>query len=216
MNDLLNPKGKPWVLLEGHADITMAKEIPSKERKTSPRVCMYAGGVYRQYGLHNLVEGFRLADPTDAQLVIYGPGDYVEELKAVAEQDERIHYGGMLLNREIVEREMEATLLINPRPTDEEYVRYSFPSKTMEYMSTGTPVLTTVLPGMPEEYHPYVNLIREETPQGIARALRETLARSDEALLEQGMAARSFVLTQKDNVTQASKILEMLNRMQRK
>ena len=59
-------------------------------------------------------------------------------------------------------------------------------------------------------------LIREETPQGIACALRETLARSDEALLEQGMAARSFVLTQKDNVTQASKILEMLNRMQRK
>ena len=61
-----------------------------------------------------------------------------------------------------------------------------------------------------------MNLIREETPQGIARALREPLARSDEALLEQGMAARSFVLTQKDNVTQASKILEMLNRMQRK
>ena len=210
MNDLLNPKGKPWVLLEGHADITMAKEIPSKERKTSPRVCMYAGGVYRQYGLHNLVEGFRLADPADAQLVIYGPGDYVEELKAVAEQDERIHYGGMLLNREIVEREMEATLLINPRPTDEEYVRYSFPSKTMEYMSTGTPVLTTVLPGMPREYHPYVYLLEDETAQGIAETLRSVLSQTEDALFEKGQAARHFILNEKNNVIQAQKILDML------
>ena len=103
-------------------------------------------------------------------------------------------------------------MLVNPRPTAEEFVKYSFPSKTMEYMSTGTPVLTTVLPGMPEEYHPYVYLIRDETPQGIARALKDTLAQSDEALLQKGMAARNFVLTEKDNVTQAEKILEMLKR----
>lgn len=216
MNGRLNPTGKPYVVLEGHADIAMGEKIPALERKRHPRVCLYAGGVSRQYGLANLVEGFRLAELPDTELHIYGPGDYVEELKTVAAEDSRIKYGGMLLSTEIVDKEMEATLLVNPRPTSEEFVKYSFPSKTMEYMSTGTPVLTTVLPGMPEEYHPYVNLIREETPQGIACALRETLARSDEALLEQGMAARSFVLTQKDNVTQASKILEMLTRMQRK
>lgn len=216
MNGHLNPTGKPYVILEGHADIAMEKRTPSLERKQHPRVCLYAGGVSRQYGLANLVEGFRLANLPDTELHIYGPGDYVEELKTVAAEDSRVKYGGMLLNTEIVDKEMEATLLVNPRPTSEEFVKYSFPSKTMEYMSTGTPVLTTVLPGMPEEYHPYVNLIREETPQGIACALRETLERSDEALLEQGMAARSFVLTQKDNVTQAGKILEMLTKMRRK
>ena len=142
--------------------------------------------------------------------MIYGPGDYVEELKAVAEQDERIHYGGMLLNRQIVEREMEATLLINPRPTDEEYVRYSFPSKTMEYMSTGTPVLTTVLPGMPKEYHPYVYLLEDETPQGIAETLGSVLSQTEDALFEKGQAARHFILGKKNNIIQAQKILDML------
>ena len=212
MNDYLNPKGKPHVILEGHSDIAMERQEPSLARKTSPRVCMYAGGVSKQYGLENLVKGFRKADLPDARLEIYGPGDYVQELSRIAAEDSRIFYGGMLLNAEIVEREMAATLLVNPRPTGEEYVKYSFPSKTMEYMSTGTPVLTTVLPGMPKEYHPYVYLLEEETADAIAEKLGQIFAQPADALFEKGMKAREFILKEKNNVTQAGKILAMLER----
>ena len=212
MNDYLNKKGKPYVILEGHADITMADRIPAMEKKTSPRICFYAGGVSKQYGLSNLVEGFLQADLPNACLHIYGPGDYVEELEQIAAEDSRVFYGGMLLNTEIVAKEQEATLLVNPRPTDEEYVKYSFPSKTMEYMASGTPVLTTVLPGMPKEYHPYVYLLEEETADGITKMLKEVLANSDEELFQKGSEARAFVLEQKNNVIQARKILEMLRK----
>ena len=213
MNDRVNPQGKPHVILEGHADIAMAKEHPSLSRKRSPRACLYAGSVRKIYGLETLVQGFRLADLPDTQLLIYGPGDYVEELKRI--DDPRIVYGGMLLSSEIVGKEMEAALLVNPRPTDAEYVKYSFPSKTMEYMASGTPVLTTNLPGMPREYLPYVNLIEEETPQGIANALKKVLAQSDEALMEQGLRARRFVLEQRNNLVQAKKIITMLESTER-
>ena len=212
MNDYLNKKGKPYVILEGHADITMRERIPSLEKKSSPRICFYAGGVSKQYGLSNLVDGFRQANLPNARLDIYGPGDYVEELSKIAEEDPRVFYGGMLLNSEIVAKEQEATLLVNPRPTNEEYVKYSFPSKTMEYMASGTPVLTTVLPGMPKEYHPYVYLLEDETAEGIAEKLRQVLVNSDEELFQKGTEARTFVLEQKNNVIQAQKILEMLNR----
>ena len=210
MNDYLNQKGKPYVILEGHADITMADRIPAMEKKTEPRICFYAGGVSKQYGLSNLVEGFRKANLPNARLHIYGPGDYVKELQQIAAEDQRFFYGGMLLNTEIVKKEQEATLLVNPRPTGEEYVKYSFPSKTMEYMASGTPVLTTVLPGMPKEYHSYVYLLEDETADGITRKLKEVLANSDETLFRKGMEARKFVLEQKNNVIQASKILDML------
>ena len=210
MNDYLNQKGKPYVILEGHADITMADRIPAMEKKTEPRICFYAGGVSKQYGLSNLVEGFRNANLPNARLHIYGPGDYVKELQQIAAEDQRFFYGGMLLNTEIVKKEQEATLLVNPRPTGEEYVKYSFPSKTMEYMASGTPVLTTVLPGMPKEYHSYVYLLEDETADGITRKLKEVLANSDETLFRKGMEARKFVLEQKNNVIQASKILDML------
>lgn len=211
MNDRLNPKGKPYVILEGHADITMQDRPPLP--KKDPRICLYAGGVSRQYGLADLVEGFRLADLPNARLEIYGPGDYVQELEEIAAQDSRIVYGGMLLSSEVVDKERQATLLVNPRPTREEFVKYSFPSKTMEYMASGTPVLTTNLPGMPPEYHPYVYLIREETPEGVAAALKQVLSQSNQQLEEKGLAAREFVLGQKNNVMQAKKILQMLERM---
>ncbi len=212
MNSYIGNENRPYVVLEGHADITMAEKAPSLEQKKSPRVCLYAGSVCVQYGLKNLVEGFRMADIPNARLEIYGPGDYVEELKAIAAEDPRVFYGGMLLSSEVVEKEMEATLLVNPRPTNEEFVKYSFPSKTMEYMSSGTPVATTVLPGMPEEYHSYVYLFRDESAQGIGKTLKEIFENDDQTLFRKGQDARAFVLDTRNNVIQAAKIIEKFSR----
>lgn len=210
MNDYLGNSGKPYVVLEGHADITMRSHTPSPERKLPQRVCLYAGSLSRKYGLGDLVEGFQQANLPNTQLHLYGRGDFVPELEQIAREDSRIVYGGMLLSGEVVEKEMEAALLVNPRPTNEEFVKYSFPSKTMEYMSTGTPVLTTRLPGIPEEYKEHLYFIEEESAAGIARALKDTLSHSDGELFSKGMAAREFVLEQRNNVVQAEKILKML------
>ena len=98
-------------------------------------------------------------------------------------------------------------LLVNPRPTNEEYTKYSFPSKNMEYMASGTPVLTTHLPGMPKEYNEYVFLLDEETEAGVAYALDSIFSRSTEELHQKGLAAKEFVMKEKNNVVQASKVL---------
>ena len=212
MNQRLNPKGKPYVILEGHADISMREHPASLEKKTHPRVCLYAGAISKQYGLDMLMEGFRKANIPDAQLHLYGYCDFEEEVRAVAEADDRIFYGGLLMNHEVVQKEQEATLLVNPRPTHEEFVKYSFPSKTMEYMASGTPVLTTVLPGMPKDYYPHVFLLEQETAEGIADKLTEVLSLSDEELFEKGKAAKEFILDTRNNVVQAAKILRMLEK----
>lgn len=212
MNDYINPTGKPYVVLEGQADVSMEEKKPSPGIKVKPRTLLYAGGISKIYGSEILVQGFRMANIPDTRLEIYGYGDYMEELTTIAQEDPRVCYGGLLMNDQVVEKEQQATLLVNPRPTDAAFVKYSFPSKTMEYMASGTPVLTTVLPGMPREYHPYVYLLEEETPQGVAKKLTEVLSQTDEALFEKGMAAREFILREKNNVAQAEKILEMLRK----
>ena len=210
MNDYIRNPGKPYVILEGHSDISMKEKQPSMDKKQPVRTVFYAGGVSRQYGLADLAEGFLRSDLPNTRLEIYGPGDYVKELQSIAEKDARVFYGGMLLNTEIVAKEQEATLLVNPRPTHEEFVKYSFPSKTMEYMASGTPVLTTLLPGMPKEYYPYVYFIDEESADGIAAALKAVLEHTDEALFRKGQEARDFVLDGRNNVVQAKKLLQML------
>lgn len=212
MNDYINHTGKPYVVLEGQADITMREHEPSMDMKLQPRVVLYAGGVSREYGAETMTQGFLKARIPNSQLHIYGPGDYVEELEQITKEDDRVFYGGMILNTQVVEKEQQATLLINPRPTHEEFVKYSFPSKTMEYMSSGTPALTTRIPGIPKDYEPYLFFIDEETVDGVAEALKRALSHTDEELFQKGLAARSFILDTRNNVIQAGRILEMLKK----
>ena len=38
---------------------------------------------------------------------------------------------------------------VNPRQNNEEFTKYSFPSKTMEYLASGVPVVAYKLDGIP-------------------------------------------------------------------
>ena len=210
MNKIVNPKDRPCVVLEGHADISMANIQNNIAEKDNPRVCLYAGTLRKIYGIKMLVEGFLKANIPNAELHIYGSGDYVEELKALSEQNSTVKYLGVAPNQKILENELKATLLINPRPTNEDYTKYSFPSKNMEYMASGTPVLTTKLPGMPKEYNEYVFLLEKEDANGVAEALKKVFSSSAEMLHAKGIKAKKFVLQEKNNVVQAAKVLDMI------
>ena len=213
MNDIVNPKNHPYVVMEGHADMSMSGVENSLENKAAKRVCLYAGSLMKIYGIENLVEGFVKANIPDTELHIYGNGDYVERLNELVKQHENVKYLGIAPNREIVDAELKATLLVNPRPTNEEYTKYSFPSKNMEYMASGTPVLTTKLPGMPKEYDEYVYLLEDESADGVCKALLEIFSKSAEELHQKGKEAKSFVLKEKNNVKQAEKLLALIKEL---
>lgn len=213
MNDIVNPKKRPYVVLEGHSDISMAEVENCLDRKYEKRVCLYAGTLRRVYGIENLVKGFIKANIPDSELHIYGEGDFRGELEELAKQYDSVKYMGIAPNHEVVEKELKCTLLVNPRPTDADYTKYSFPSKNMEYMASGTPVLTTRLPGMPKEYNDYVFLLDEETENGVCEKLKEIFSLSKEQLHDKGSCAKNFVMKEKNNVVQAKKVLEMLDRI---
>lgn len=210
MSKVVNPRNNPYVVLEGHSDIAMKDRENNLQDKHSKKVCFYAGSLRRIYGIENLVQGFVQADIPGTELHIYGNGDYVEDLKKLSEKYENVKYLGIAPNETIVQEEMKATLLVNPRPTGEDYTQYSFPSKNMEYMASGTPVLTTCLPGMPKEYDPYVFLLRNETAEGVRDMLKEIFSHTPEQLHQKGKAAKQFVMEQKNNVVQAKKVLNMV------
>ena len=63
----------------------------------------------------------------------------------------RIEFLGMLPRTDVLELQSKATILVNPRQPVGDFTKYSFPSKTIEYMASGTPLLMYKLPGIPEE-----------------------------------------------------------------
>lgn len=213
MNSRVNPSGKPYIVLEGHVDSEAPchAKTAADETKNGKKIIMYAGSIHEKYGIKNLVDGFLSAKIPDAELWVYGDGDYLVSLESEAARYPQIKYMGLACNAEIVNQEQAASLLVNPRPTAQEFTKYSFPSKNMEYMVSGTPVLTTKLPGMPPEYIPYVYLLEDESPEGVCRSLKEILALSPQERLLKGESAREFVLSEKSNVVQAKKILDFLS-----
>lgn len=209
MNDVLNPKKKPFIVMEGLVDVQMKGQMRESIHDKADRAIIYAGGCYEQYGVKMLIEAFRRLPQKNIRLHIYGRGDMVGDMSEYEQQDSRFKYMGVRPNREIVEKELKATLLVNPRPTHEEFTKYSFPSKNMEYMVSGTPVLTTNLPGMPKEYYPYVFICEKETVQGFYEKLNEILGMPEADLAKKGADAKAFVLEKKNNVVQAARILRL-------
>ena len=201
-----------YVVLEGQVDSLEERE-PLKQKYFSKKIVMYAGIVQKLYGLQLLVEGFIKANLENYELNIYGNGDYAEEIDRISEIHKNVRHFPSQPNSTIVEKEKEAYLLVNPRPTSEEYTKYSFPSKNMEYMVSGTAVLTTALPGMPEEYKKHVYLIEDESVDGISNAFKKVAGLGDEEVLNKGRLAREFVLSEKNNKIQTEKIIELINRI---
>jgi glycosyltransferase involved in cell wall biosynthesis len=210
MDTLINKKNRPYVVIEGQVDINMNSVPNIIENKYEKKVCIYAGALQKKYGIENLTKAFIKAVIKNAELHLYGNGDYEEELNNICREHSNIKYFGVMPNDYVVKEQLKASLLINPRPTNEEYTKYSFPSKNMEYMVSGTPVLTTMLPGMPVEYYPYVYLIDNETIEGLTNSLRYVLSKPKEELHDFGCKSKEFVLIVKNNVIQARRILEMV------
>ena len=211
MNLIYNPLQRPYMVMEGCVDKHF---IPSKNiSKSSSKVIFYAGAIKAHYGLNELVQAFMTLSIPNIELHIYGDGNMVEKLKEYQQQDSRIKYFGVVSNEQIVEEEQKATLLVNPRLSHEEYVKYSFPSKTSEYMLSGTPLLTTKLCGIPEEYFPYLYTFEDETINGFAKKLSEILSLPDDCLTTKGKDAQRFILDYKNNIIQSKRIKDFFTQI---
>lgn len=208
MNSIVNPKNRPSMVLEGSMD---SKIVPSKAiRPKEKRVVVYAGGVYAKYGVKQLTEAFVKAEIENTELHIYGDGSYVDELKSLSIEYPQVKYMGCVLNTELPEIESRATLLVNPRFSNEEYTKFSFPSKTLEYMSSGTPVLSTRLEGIPDDYNDYLYWFDDESLEGMANKLKDVLENTDAELENFGKTAQNFALNNKSNIVQGKRIINFV------
>ncbi|MBE6667449.1 MAG: glycosyltransferase family 4 protein [Ruminococcaceae bacterium] len=210
MNNVVNFNNRPYIVIEGHSDAKMLNVDNSLENKSEPKVAMYAGGIHKEFGIERMVNAFLKGDFDGWELHIYGDGNYQNDLTKVAAENPKVKYFGSQPNKLVVEKQLEASLLLNPRLTNAEYVKYSFPSKTMECMASGTPLLTTKLPGMPKDYYEYVYFFEDESEDGMLEAFKTVLSKSSDELYVFGKNAKAFVMNEKTNVKQAEKLMNFV------
>lgn len=204
MKEVINPDA-PYTVVEGIANVAEARTL-TPEDKAPGKVVMYAGALSEKLGLGNLVEAFLQADVPESQLWLFGDGDFRPKAEAYAKQDSRIQYFGSVDRQTVLQREKQATLLVNVRDGSDSFTRYSFPSKVIEYMLSGTPMFMTKLPGIPEEYYGYTYAVDDNRVQTLKEGLRQVLNRTPEELMAFGSKAQDFIREHKNARAQAQKI----------
>lgn len=210
MNTVVNKKHRPWMLMECLVDPYETGGVNTCKKYSPPHV-MYAGKLHREFGLDILMAAIPLVK-TECVFDIYGDGNYLPEIKEMAKKLNNVVVHEIIPVKAVMNEERKCTLLINPRPSTGKFTEYSFPSKTAEYMLSGTPVLMFKLPGIPKEYDPYLYYAPLEEPQSIADAIDKVLCQSERELNNFGKLGKQFICTRKNNRVQAQRFLDFMNR----
>ena len=172
--DLHNAIVVPGILSEDFKVSINANRALASEAPKSVDV-VFAGGISEENGVDRLIQAFFELRNSNARLIFYGAGPLVEDVRLAAVRDLRISYGGVLIGDELSRGLLSASLLVNPRPVGEEFAQTSFPSKLIEYMATGVPVLTTPLMCIPDDLNDCLYFTDGDSSECILKALVNVL-----------------------------------------
>jgi glycosyltransferase involved in cell wall biosynthesis len=177
-----------------------------------PLTVAFAGSLDEPNGVSVLLEAFAALPGHEYRLRIAGRGPLEAAVRNAAAADPRIEYLGFLSFPQVLELYRSADVLVNMRLTQTVNTKYFFPSKLLEYLASGVPVISTCPGRVAEEFGQMACLLHEETPQALAEAIRRMAALDPDARAEMGRRARQYMAAHKTWDAQALRIADYLHR----
>lgn len=172
---------------------------------------LYTGMLYERFGVKNLIDAVHSLEEKDVKLNLCGSGELVDYIKII--KDTRIEYLGIVPREKVLQMQSEASLLVNPRQPNGGFTRYSFPSKNIEYLASGTPTLIYELEGIPSEYFDYCYHLseKERSVEDLRRMIEHIYKTPEKERTELASKAKEFILAKKNAPAQAKKIIDFIN-----
>lgn len=210
MKEAFDMAGKMYVVVEGFSPWDSEDEKCLDHKKPEGRMIFYAGALQQDYGILHLLKAFSLIKDPGYELVLAGDGDSVAAIKDYAAKDSRIKYVGLITPARVKEYQRRAVCLVSPRLPNERFVKYSFPSKTMECLASGVPYVAHRLPCEPAEYGNYIQYPKGNKDADLAAELERVCEMNEEEWVGTGKRAKEFLTEHKSSKVQCKKILSML------
>lgn len=188
----------PYVRVEGGVTVEMLSDSPAAPRPgagdpSRTFTIVATGSLDETNGFRVLLEAFSLLNGEHFRLVIAGAGPLSEEVRTASTQDQRITYRGLLSLQEVLALYRAGDLLLNMRLTKVLDTGYFFPSKLMEYLASGTPVLSTCTGHVESELGEIVFLLCDETAAGLAEKILQIESLDPALLAARGAQARLYM-----------------------
>lgn len=185
MADVLKIGTRPYLVIEGIYEAVH----PIKKHENVYKTIVYTGKLNYAFGALNLVRAFQEIKDSTIKLVICGNGEAKDDILKLAKIDNRIDFRGQVSSDEARKCILNGDILVNPRPNDSEYTKYSFPSKIIDYLATGNPVVAFKLDGMPDVYSDFIYSIPDNSISAICDTIKTVLdADTSEIALKTGAA----------------------------
>ena len=190
LNELFNPNGKPSYIFEG---IVEDREYKASEETKNPYF-FFGGALLERYGVYKLIEAYKELNPKDIDLYIAGHHGDKERIKDVSKGYPGIKFLGLLPMNKVMEYEQKALCSINPRPFSEDLDRYSIPSKTLEYMAMGRPVISVRNTILMEKFPDEVIWVESASKHDLIPAMEKVIKMKEEARIKMGEKAKNRVI----------------------
>lgn len=197
----------PFIVMEGIATTT---DIEACEDKDYGKYILYTGLLNKKFGLCNLVDAFSKLNDENVKLILCGTGDAEDYIAQKQKDDKRIITLGRVDRVKALQLQKGAAILVNPRQNNEDFTKFSFPSKNLEYLSSGTPTVAYKLDGIPDEYDDYIIYPADDSVEALRDELVRLLDMSEDERRVLGETAKSFVCANKCKKSQAKRIIDFL------
>lgn len=136
---------------------------------------VFAGGLNFQNGIEEILEAISLIEDESISFNFFGRGPLAKNIENAAAIDSRIQFFGLVNHSQLLKYiKKEASILLNIRTEKTASTKYFFPSKLLEYLSSGIPVISSRFSTLPDEYNKFLNLTTEN-PREIAKILNDVL-----------------------------------------
>ena len=192
--------------MEGVTDV---KNLPPEKKEHGKKVA-YAGKLVEAFGAKRLVKAFEMIDDPEASLHICGGGELKPYVEEMCQKDSRIHYYGVVPAEKANEILQNADVLVNPRQNDDEYTKYSFPSKNIEYLMTGNAVVAYMLDGIPEIYKDFFIVPSSCETYSLSEAICFALNESEQAKERKKQEVWRYLAETKEKEAVAERVVSLL------
>jgi glycosyltransferase involved in cell wall biosynthesis len=163
-------------------------------RPHAGRFTMVLAGMLTAYnGIPLMLEAMGLTEGEGFRLRVAGRGPLEQAVREAAARDPRIEYCGFLGREQVALLYEESDLLLNIRIAQAIDTSRFFPSKFIEFLATGRPVLTTAFGPAGSQYAGLAFVLEGETAADLAGAVRRLAGMTAAEREARGEAARRYV-----------------------
>lgn len=171
---------------------------------------VYSGALTEYSGVRTLIQAIDFLHSSKIHVDIYGDGPLKEEVIQASKTFPQLNYGGVLANKDMMSVQAAAHFLINPRIINDPMTTYTFPSKLVEYLASGTPTITTRINGLSERMLTMLYTFESDQPEAIAHGIISLTKMNYSDIKEKAIQYRNDVIKEMNWQKQTDKMMHFI------